>query len=188
MRAARGRPAVPVRCDLGCGRPESLGHILQVCPVLAPERTRRHDRVLSLLEQHLSRKGFQLAREPSIRTPAGVRRPDLVVWDHTQSVVIDVQVIADNSSGDLLAHAHGLKVSHYNTEPVRTWVREKTGHPPVFTSCTISWRGLLAVPSFQSLRAMGCTKADLELLVVRSLEGSVATLRAHRDIGGTGRA
>ena len=188
LRASRGRPGAPVLCDLGCGRPESLGHILQVCPVLAPERTRRHNRVLDLLHQQLSRRGYRLLKEPNIRTPAGVRKPDLVVWDDRQSVVIDVQITADNATGDLLGRAHGLKVSHYNTEAIRTWVREKTGHPPVFTTLTINWRGLMATPSYNSLRALQCTKADLRLLVVRSLEGSVDTIRNQRDIGGSGRA
>ena len=188
LRASRGRPDTNVMCDLGCGRPESLGHILQVCPVLAPERTRRHDRVLDLLQCQLSRKGYRLLREPNIRTPAGVRKPDLVVWDGRQSVVLDVQVTADNSTGDLLGRAHGLKVAHYDTESIRTWVRDMTGHPPVFTTCTISWRGTMATPSYNSLRDLKCSKADLKLLVVRSLEGSVSIIRSHRDIGGVGRA
>ena len=110
------------------------------------------------------------------------------MWDNTQSVVIDVQVTADNTTGDMLAHAHGLKLSHYSTEAIRTWVRDKTGRPPVFATCTINWRGVMAAPSHNALRALGCSKADLELLVVRSLEGSVAILRAHRDIEGSGRA
>ena len=187
LRSSRGRPGAPVLCDLGCGRPESLGHILQVCPVLAPERTRRHNRVLDLLHQQLSRRGYRLLKEPAIRTPAGVRKPDLVLWDDRQSVVLDVQVTADNASGNLLERAHGLKVSYYDTEAIRTWVTDKTGHPPVLTTLTINWRGTMATPSYNALRALQCTRADLRLLVVRSLEGSVAALRSHRDIGGSGR-
>ncbi|MPC49623.1 Retrovirus-related Pol polyprotein from type-1 retrotransposable element R2 [Portunus trituberculatus] len=177
LRSSRGRPAAPVQCDLGCGRPESLGHILQSCPKLAPERTRRHDRVLDLLHQQLCRKNWQLLREPHIRTQAGVRVPDLVIWDRQGSTVLDVQVVADNSVSDFLSRAHDLKRFYYDVGDVRAWVRDKTGHPP---------RGTMATPSYMALRSMRLTKAELRLLVVRAMEGSVVALRTHRDMGGHG--
>ncbi|MPD01426.1 Retrovirus-related Pol polyprotein from type-1 retrotransposable element R2 [Portunus trituberculatus] len=96
MRASRGRPGAPVLCDLGCGRPESLGHLLQSCPKLAPERTRRHNHVLDLVVKQLTSKGLQMLREYSIRTRAGVRIPNVVVWGHEGAVVLDVQIVADN--------------------------------------------------------------------------------------------
>ncbi len=103
IRASRGRSEAPVMCDLGCGRVESLGHILQVCPKLAPERTARHDKVLSLLVKHLtSKKNLKVLREPTVRTSAGARRPDVIVWDQHQSVVLDVQIVSDNSAGNIL--------------------------------------------------------------------------------------
>ncbi|MPC91817.1 Retrovirus-related Pol polyprotein from type-2 retrotransposable element R2DM [Portunus trituberculatus] len=144
LRSSRGRPNAPVNCDLGCGRPESLGHILQSCPKLAPERSRRHDRVLDLLQQQLGRKNWQVLREPHIRTQAGVRVPDLVIWDRQGSTVLDVQVVADNSVGDFLTRAHDLKRSYYDVGDINAWVREKTGHPPMFTTLTINWRGTMA--------------------------------------------
>ena len=184
LRASRGRPGAPVACDLGCGRPESLGHVLQTCPALAPERRRRHDYVAKLLAEQLRRKGKDLVKEPNIRTQAGVRKPDIVVWDRTQSVVLDVQVVSDNAAGDALARAHGLKKSYYDVEDIKSWVRDLTGHPPVFTTLTINWRGVMGYPSYMALKSLGLTKADLKLLTVRSLEGSVAVLGAHRDLGG----
>ena len=187
MRASKGRPDADVACDLGCGRPESLGHVLQMCPVLAPERTKRHDNVLSLLCKHLEKRKKSILREPSIRTSAGVRKPDVVVWDDIQSVVLDVQVVSDNAAGDALARAHGLKKSYYDVGDIRDWVRERTGHPPVFATLTINWRGMMGYPSYMALKSLGLTKADLRLLTVRSLEGSVSVLRAHRDLGGWGR-
>ena len=184
LRASRGRPAAPIECDLGCGRVESLGHILQSCPKLAPERTRRHDGVLKLLSQKLARRGNNILIEPSIRTRAGVRKPDVVVWNQTQTVVLDVQIVSDNSVGDMLERAHSLKRSYYDVGEIRDWAALETGHPPVFATLTINWRGTMGWPSYMALRSLGLSKADLRLLTVRSLEGSVCTLRTHRDLGG----
>ncbi|MPC68309.1 Retrovirus-related Pol polyprotein from type-1 retrotransposable element R2 [Portunus trituberculatus] len=163
LRSARGRPAAPVHCDLGCGCQESLGHILQVCPKLAPERTRRHDRVLDLLQHQLSHKNWQVVREPNIRTQAGVRVPD-------------------NAAGDFLSRAHDLKRSYYDVGDIKAWVREKTGHPPVFTTPTINWRGTMATPSYMALKSMRLSKAELCLLVVRAMERSIVALWSHRDM------
>ncbi|MPC55462.1 Retrovirus-related Pol polyprotein from type-2 retrotransposable element R2DM [Portunus trituberculatus] len=149
LRSSRGRPGAPVHCDLGCGRIESLGHILQSCPKLAPEKTYGHDQVLNLLVKQLEQKGKKVFREPNIWTAAGVRKPDVVVFDIQQSVVLDVQIVADNAGGDALIHEHGLKKSYYDVGEIRSW-------------------------------------ADLRLLIVRTMEGSVSALRSHRDIGGWG--
>ncbi|MPC95384.1 Retrovirus-related Pol polyprotein from type-1 retrotransposable element R2 [Portunus trituberculatus] len=186
LRASRGRPGAPVLCDLGCGRIESLGHILQSCPRLAPERTTRHNRVLGLLEKQLTGKGLRTLKEPTIRTPAGVRKPDLVIWDHYRSVVLDVQIVADSSAGDFLDRAHGLKRSYYDTESICQWVRGQTEHAPVVSTLTINWRGSTARQSYETLTSLGVAKGEIRLLTVRSLEGLVAALRAHRDIGGWG--
>lgn len=186
LRASRGRPNAPVHCDLGCGRIESLGHILQSCPKLAPERTMRHDKVLSLLVQQLNSKQHQILRKPSIRTSAGVRKPDVVVWNQRQSVVLDVQIVSDSSTGESLDRAHGLKRSYYDVGEIRDWVIQRTGLPPVFATLTINWRGIMATPSYMALKSLGLSKRDIHLLTVRCMEGSVATLRSHRDLGGWG--
>ena len=186
LRASRGRINAPVLCDLGCGRVETLGHILQSCPKLAPERTKRHDRVLSLLTNQLTKHEHHVLKEPSIRTPAGLRKPDVVVWDQRQSTVLDVQITSDSSLGDTLERAHGLKRTYYDVEDIREWVRTRTGHSPVFTTLTINWRGVMATPSYMALKTLGLTKRDIHLLTVRSIEGSVAALRSHRGLGGWG--
>ena len=42
LRSARGRPDHDIRCDC-CGRPESLGHILRVCPQTRASHIARHE-------------------------------------------------------------------------------------------------------------------------------------------------
>ena len=62
-----------------CGRTESLAHISQVCPRTHASRIARHDKIVELVEQALTQKGYTMDREPAIPTLAGMRRPDLVV-------------------------------------------------------------------------------------------------------------
>lgn len=127
MRAARGRPAASVMYDIGCERPASLVHVLQVCPTLARKRTKRHDQVLALLVTQLTRKGFTVLRKPTIIITAGVRKPDIVVYNYTQCAVLDVQMVADISAGPTLQMAHDLKTPYYNTEEFTSWLRERSG-------------------------------------------------------------
>lgn len=186
LRAARGRPNAPILCDKGCRRVESLGHILQTCPVLAPERTSRHDRVLDLAVNILKKKpGNEVQKEPSIRTTAGLRRPDIIVYNGQRSTVMDVQITSD-STNSTLAAAHELKTNYYNNEEISRHTRDATGHPPSYSSITISWRGVMAQASYNTLKTWGLTNEELTLLFVRSLEGSAMILGAHRDVGGHG--
>ncbi len=177
LRSTRGRPAAPTRCDKMCNQQESLGHILQRCPSVQPWRIRRHDGVFDLLAKQLGKKGWSTCREPSIQTPAGIRRPDLIVWGRGRSVVIDVQVVADSCATPLLT-AHEFKVAYYNWDPITAWVSQKTGAVPSFSSLTLNWRGIMASASVKTLKDLGLTTLDLKLLVVRSLEGSVTIRQA----------
>ena len=137
LRSSRGRVNAPVLCDLGCGKIESLGHILQSRPKFAPE-TVRHDKVLSLLIQRLNSKHHQTLREPNIRTSAGLWIPDVVVWNLRQSVVLDVQIVFDSSAGESLDRAHSLKRFYYDVGEVRDWTTQRTGLTPVFFGAA-SW-------------------------------------------------
>ena len=53
LRSARGCPNHDIRCDC-CGRPESLGHILQVCPRTHALGIARHDKVVDLVRKRSS--------------------------------------------------------------------------------------------------------------------------------------
>ena len=55
VRMARGRPLRDVSCD-ACGRPESLGHILQVSPRTSGGRNDRHYAILARTVKTLTTK------------------------------------------------------------------------------------------------------------------------------------
>ena len=124
--------AIKVRGNLigtGAGRIESLGHILQVCPRTHTSRSTQHDKILDLVEQALSQKGYAITREPAIPTPAGICRPDLVLVRGSAVTVIDVRIVADNAD---LARVHGSKCEYYDTPSIRELIRDRYGTDEIY--------------------------------------------------------
>ena len=78
LRSARGRPQTDIRCDC-CGRPEALSHILQSCPRTHASRIARHDKIIDLVISCAEKIGYGICHEPAIPTPAGIRKPDLIL-------------------------------------------------------------------------------------------------------------
>ena len=92
-----------------------------MCPRTHASCIARHDKIIHLVEQALTRKGYTTCREPAIPTPAGIRRPDLLVSRGLAVTVLDVAAVADNAD---LALRHGRKGKYYDTPAVREWVRD----------------------------------------------------------------
>ena len=162
VRAARGRPQRETACDC-CRRYETLGHILQVCPRTWGSRVARHDRVVSLVAACLRKKGFEVRVEPSIPTPEGWRRPDLILSRNGDVVVCDVTIVSDNAN---LTSVHEQKVQYYNRSTVREWVRNNIPACTSisFTSVSLNWRGVMAKESFDWLKGVG-TSARVRRLI-----------------------
>ena len=173
-----------VGCDLCYGnRPESLGHILQQCPAVAGQRLARHNGILERYITTLQRAGYRTRREPAIPTEAGVRYSDIVCWKGNQSHMIDVQVVADAAAGDLF-DAHMRKVAYYNTPRIRAFVEDLTGSTPIFLSFTMSWRGVLSVPSYNTWRSLGLPRGALKLLIVHGMEEGVRIAQCFKRTSG----
>ena len=80
IRASRGFPDANMKCD-ACGQTESLSHILQMCHCTAARgRDKRHDSLVVYLAKCYTEAGFEVLVEPTISTPAGIRRPDLFIY------------------------------------------------------------------------------------------------------------
>ena len=179
LRTSRGRPQASTRCDC-CGRVESLGHILQVCPRTHASRIARHDKILDLVGQALTQKGHAITREPAIPTPAGIRRPDLMVMRGSAVTVIDVMIVADNAD---LARAHGSKCEYYDVPSVREWIRDRYGTNEItFSAIALNWRGSMALQSARGLRSLGVSGPFLGLLSFVTLEcGNWIVNHFHRS-------
>jgi len=172
VRAARGRPHMSVACD-ACRRPGSLGHILQVCPRTHGQRTSRHDRVATLVQAAAGKAGWSCIREPAIPTTAGLRRPDLIFHHKDRpTYLLDVTVVADNA---VLHDVHLRKVQYYDVPDIRNWIAQHVSTNAVtISSVTLSWRGLMASASAETLcAAMGLGRPTLSLLSAVTCERSL---------------
>lgn len=193
-RASRGNtnPGNTVLCDAGCGRVETLGHILQVCRRTYAPRIERHDAIVRLIATDCSRRGWNVMVEPSISPrsdrehaqgqPVHARsyRPDLVLSLKDKAVVVDVQIVADNAS---LSTEHRRKVDKYDTRATTEWVkRETNSRECCVTSVTLNWRGAIAVESERDLRTLlGVPKGTLETAALRTTEMSARCWLHHRS-------
>ncbi|KAL7639027.1 UNVERIFIED_CONTAM: hypothetical protein RMT77_010561 [Armadillidium vulgare] len=163
-------------CDLGCPRVESLGHILQECPVVARLRTQRHDSINEVLKSALERKAFEVLLEPTIPTQADIRRPDLVFWNSEAAWVVDTTVSAD-AHGTSMTLVYNRKCAYYDNQDIRRWVLERSGRERVTISALVmNWRCDLCPRSLLLLRSLGISRS-IKLLEVRNLEGSARILR-----------
>ena len=110
-----------------------------MCPRTHASRITRHDKIVDLVEQVLTPKGYTTCREPAIPTPAGIRKPDLVVSRGSAVTVLDVTVVADNAD---LALSHGRKCEYYDTPAVREWLQDRYRPGDMtFSAVALNWRG-----------------------------------------------
>ena len=131
---ARGRPLTSVLCG-ACGRPGSLGHILQVCPRTHTSRIARHDKLVTLVQTATGKAGWFCIKEPAIPTWAGLRRQDLIFHHHQRQIyVLDVTIVADNA---VLHEVHERKVQYYYVLDIRNWIAQNINSSSVsFSSVT----------------------------------------------------
>ena len=165
-RSARGRPLSSDKCD-ACGRPETLGHILQVCHRTWGSRIKRHDAVLEKLLKELERRGWSLKRAPVIPVRGGSPQiPDVVAYNDGNCWVIDASVVADNAD---LNDAHDSKCAKYDTTAVRDWcqVNWPSSDPSGvvrFGALVFNWRGVMSQNSARMCQQLGVTKGHMKLM------------------------
>lgn len=183
MRASRGFPNASTRCD-ACGRPESLGHILQNCQRTAVSRDERHNRVHDLLSKQLSKQLLsEVISEPSITTSAGLRRPDMIFFQPgIGATVIDVSIISDYFDLDA---GHMKKAQYYSREPeIAQWVATRFNIDPSqvgFGACVLNWRGAFSPQSAKLLKDLGLKTSDLTLLSIRTVEYGYKVWKQFKD-------
>ena len=177
-RTSRGRGDGAPLCEAGCHARESLSHMLQSCSRTHDTRVRRHDYLNLFLQSRFEAGGCQVLLEPIIPTLAGIRKPDLVVSRGGKALVLDSTVIADAGVGNLTT-AYDRKVLYYRQPDIEAWARQASGANDVTTGAVVvSWRGAFCAKSDELLREWGLSRADIKLLVVKTLEGGVASAEA----------
>lgn len=78
-----------------------MAHIASLPIHMVVPMNHRHDRVVEYVADSLRRRGYHVIVEPCIPTLAGIRKPDLIVYDDTGGCsVIDATVDSDDGNLD----------------------------------------------------------------------------------------
>ena len=169
-------------------RPDTLAHRLQDCTKTHGQRVKRHDYVLKILVQMLEKKGWTVVVEPNIRTQAGLRKPDVVIYRQgpisPEKWVIDVQIAADAGYYEDPDTPHYNKVNYYSSNPdVEEAVKNEFG--PVlsarFSACVFSWRGFPAPASLRDMQLWGLSRCNIETLCQIVVEQGVKLYQVYRS-------
>lgn len=128
MLPTKGIPSNPVeerKCRAGCGRTESLSHVLQACPATHWSRIQRHNYIADRIRKIASKKDFVVEVEPHLRQSNGImRKPDLIMIKERDLIICDVGVSWESFG---LAAAYANKVGTYGTAEFIDAVRRKYG-------------------------------------------------------------
>ena len=171
-RAARGRPLANNKCDC-CGRTETLGHVLQVCPRTWGPRIKRHNALMEKYLRNMENRGWSVVRAPVIPVMGGSPQiPDGVLFKDGTCWVVDASVVADNAALD---DAHDSKCAKDNTPAVRDWCQShwpsKEGSwVPLFGVLIFNWRGTMSPRSANMCKQMGMNQSDTKILSVSVVE------------------
>ncbi|KAL0103868.1 hypothetical protein PUN28_017905 [Cardiocondyla obscurior] len=151
-------------CRAGCNRPETLNHVLQQCHRTHGPRIKRHNAIITYIERGLRRQEYEVSNEPEIHTKAGLRKPDLIAKRGITAILIDAQVVNDQTD---LNSAHKQKSELY--KDLMETIKEKWNVQEVkFTSATLSWRGVWSGGSAEELTSLGIIrKRSLKVLSSR---------------------
>lgn len=172
VRTSRGRRESRVfRCRAGCNVTETTAHVIQGCFRTHGGRIRRHDAVCKILATSLQRRGYSVAREHLFETTEGRRKPDLIAVQENVATVIDAQVVTGARD---LNRTHVEKREYYRSNAdlsaaVRTMFAVST---VLFTTATLSWRGIWAKASALDLTSMGLSTGVFRGITTRVLQGS----------------
>ncbi|EFA13230.2 Retrovirus-related Pol polyprotein from type-1 retrotransposable element R2-like Protein [Tribolium castaneum] len=96
---SRGIPSNPPedrerKCRNGCGKTETICHILQNCPQTHGLRILRHKAIAKTIAKHCQSNGWKVEEEPHVRHPSGqLFKPDLVVHTSSENMVTSVGTV-----------------------------------------------------------------------------------------------
>jgi hypothetical protein len=142
-RTTRGR-AQDRACRGGCTYSETLHHVMQQCH-------RTHDAIVDYIKKNLEKKEYQVHIEPKILTVEGNRKPDIVAVKTESAIVIDAQVVSEQSD---LNRRHKEKVRYYSENgSLKQNIRDTYQVNDVaFSSITLSARGVWSQRSADDLK------------------------------------
>ena len=122
--------------------------------------------------------GYGICREPAIPTPAGIRKPDLILVCDYDLTILNVTIVADNAD---LEQSHQDKQVYCDVPAIREWVQLRYEPRHIaFEALAMSWWGLLASRSAAALRRLGLSARFLSLASAVALEHGTWILNHFR--------
>ena len=144
VRSSRARTGVSIVCAASQW-PGSLGHILQVCLRTHNSRVSRHDKIVSLLQSAVGKAGWSCIREAAIPTAEGLRRPDLISITNRGPLSFWMWRL-------LLTARSFTRCMRVKSSIMMSRIARNISDKPVqFSSVLLSWRGLMARASAETL-------------------------------------
>ena len=146
IRAAHGHLGANTKYD-ACWCPESLGHVLQVCPRTWGTRIMRHDALMEKFLCTLESRGLLIVGAPVIRVRGGSPQiPEGVLNKGTQCWVVEASLVAGNADLD---NVYWSKCNKYNTPAVRDWCQSNWNSPEIFGQVSfgaliLNWRAAMS--------------------------------------------
>ena len=134
--------------------------------------------MLSYLGPNRRRQSFEIQEEPHYRTQEGMWKPDIVATMDTLGLVIDAQIVGEQSD---LETARTAKLKKYVDNPdIERAIQRETGATNIrYLPVILSWSGIWCKTSASDFLILGTiTQRDLAVIATRVLIGGIIV---HRD-------
>jgi Reverse transcriptase (RNA-dependent DNA polymerase) len=178
-RATRGVGREGQRTCRRCRQVQSLGHIINNCPMTHGLRVARHDRFVKCLKNALENRGWKVQIEPRVKLAKGsFVKPDIVAAKGDEVVVLDPSIVGAKVSVD---RAQLAKKNLYDRAEVKEhsfdFARSCGFKPKSFdvAGVIISFRGVWSLISWTLLRRLGLPVRLLNFWVIRLLNDAYYT-------------
>lgn len=172
----KGIPSNPPQermCRTGCGRSESLSHVLQKCSKAHWQRCRRHDQLVTSLRKSCERKGWICQVEPRIRLGDGsLRIPDLVACLGDRVIVAEVTVTWEGP--DPMNMAASNKTAIYTTPQfLQAMQAEYPGKIISMAPLVVGARGTWCRANSKIQGLLNLSRLDIRNLITKAILGSL---------------
>lgn len=173
-------------CRAGCMLVETANHVIQNCHRTHGTRINRHDAIVNYVAKKME-SSHLVQVEPHYNTSAGLRKPDIVATLDNTTIILDAQVVSEQTD---LEKANSAKIRKYkNDRDLISAVRYSTGSTNIpVHAITLNWRGVWSSTAAQDLVRLGIIrKADLKVISTRVLLGSIICWRTFNKMTTTRR-
>lgn len=94
------QPQKDISCQKCIIQPETLGHVIGLCTFTKPQRMHRHDEILEFVMKEVAEgdPAMMISKEPSITAEGKLYKPDLVLRNREQVLLVDVSVRLEDGS------------------------------------------------------------------------------------------